>query len=482
MSVALGLDIGTTSTKGVVLDPQSGVLESLSRPVAPSSRAPGWLEEDPGEWWRNVCEICNDVASRYEVASVGVCGMVPCVILLDEDGMPLLPSIQQNDARAGAEIAALRARLDEDDILRRTGSGITQQSVGPTLLWIADHEPGAWARTRRICGSYDFIVRQLTGAGSVEANWALESGLYDFPARAWAADVLEACGCDAGLLAEVRDSSAVVGQVSRAASRATGLSPGIPVTAGVADHVSAAFASGVVREGDLLVKLGGAGDILMCSTEAVVDRRLYLDYHVVPDLWLPNGCTASSGTLVRWFQSQLAGGAALPQLDAEAAQSAAGARGVTCLPYFLGEKTPIHDPDARGAFTGLHLGTTRGDLFRAVLESVGYAFRHHLEVLAEHGLSPRRIRVADGGSKSRLWVEIVAGILGAPVETLEVPDASALGAAFVGGLAGGALAQWGEIERFVTVGARVEPEDEIRYSEGYAKYRALYPALRGAGV
>ena len=253
------------------------------------------------------------------------------------------------------------------------------------------------------------------------------------------------------------------------------------MTAGGADHVSAALASGVVRDGDLLVKLGGAGDILMCTTEPVVDRRLYLDYHVVPGLWLPNGCMASSGTLVRWFQSQLARGTTLSELDAEAGESAPGARGVTCLPYFLGEKTPIHDPDARGAFTGLHLGTTRGDVFRAVLESVGYAFRHHLEVLAEHGLTPRRIRVADGGSKSRLWVQIIAGILGAQVETLEVPDASAVGAAFVGGLAAGAFDGWDEIERFVTVRSRVDPEDQLQYSEGYSKYRALYPALRGAG-
>ena len=481
MSVVLGLDIGTTSTKGVVLDPHSGVVASLSRPVAPASRAPGWFEEDPEQWWRNVCEICSEVTSRYEVASVGVCGMVPCVIVLDGEGVPLMPSIQQNDARAGVEITVLRARLDEDDILERTGSGITQQSVGPTLMWIAEHEPGVWARTRRICGSYDFIVYRLTDTHSIESNWALESGLYDFRAGAWAADVLQACGCDAGLLAPVREASAFVGQVSRAASQVTGIKEGTPVTAGVADHVSAALASGVVQEGDLLVKLGGAGDILMCTTEPVVDRRLYLDYHVVPGSWLPNGCMASSGTLVRWFQSQLAGGMALSGLDAEAADSTAGARGVTCLPYFLGEKTPIHDPEARGAFTGLHLGTTRGDLFRAALESVGYAFRHHLEVLAEHGLKPRRIRVADGGSKSRLWVQIIAGILGAQVETLEVPDASAVGAAFVGGLATGAFHGWGEIERFVTVRTRVDPEDQPQYSEGYARYRALYPALRGAG-
>jgi xylulokinase len=478
--VALGLDIGTTSTKGVVLDPQGGVRESLSRPVVPYSRAAGWFEEDPEQWWRNVCEICSEVASRYEVASVGVCGMVPCVILLDHDGMPLMYSIQQNDARAGAEIGVLRTRLDEDDILRRTGSGITQQSVGPTLMWIASHEPELWARARHLCGSYDFIVYRLTGHHSIESNWALESGLYDFRTKDWALDVLQACGCDAGLLARVHEASSVVGQVSGAGSEATGLKAGIPVTAGVADHVSAALASGVVRDGDLLVKLGGAGDILMCSKEPVVDGRLYLDYHVVPGLWLPNGCMATSGTLVRWFQTQLAGGMPLADLDAEAAESTPGARAVTCLPYFLGEKTPIHDPDARGAFTGLHLGTTRGDLFRAVLESVGYAFRHHLEVLAEHGLTPERIRIADGGSKSRLWVQIIAGILEAQVETLEVPDASAVGAAFVGGLAAGAFSGWGEIERFVTVRTRVDPEDQRQYSEGYARYRALYPALRGA--
>ena len=181
------------------------------------------------------------------------------------------------------------------------------------------------------------------------------------------------------------------------AAEATGLEPGTPVVAGSADHVASAFAAGLVRDGDLLVKLGGAGDILLATAHPLIDRRLYLDFHPAPGLYLPNGCMAASGSFIRWFQARMASGVPLSRLDEEAEASTPGASGVVALPYMLGEKTPIHDPDARGAFIGLSLATERGDLFRAVLESIAFGFRHHLDVLAELGHEPRRVRVTNGG-------------------------------------------------------------------------------------
>jgi xylulokinase len=478
VTLLLGIDIGTTATKAILVDPSTGVLAQAERSVTLHSDRPGWAEEEVDQWWANVVVLCRELVSGREIAAVGVSGMVPCVILQDEHGSPLRRSIQQNDARATREILEFTERLSGARVLERTGSAITQQSVAPTVRWLQRHEPDTWARTRTIAGSYDTIVRRLTGERSVETNWALESGLYDLETGDWADDILAAADLDRALLPPVRRPDEIVGAVTLEAQEATGMRAGTPVVAGSADHVASAFAAGLVREGDMLVKLGGAGDILLTTARPLVDPRLYLDFHLRPGLYLPNGCMATSGSFIRWFQAHMAGGEPLERLDAEAALSSPGAGGVVALPYMLGEKTPLHDPNARGAFIGLSLATTRGDLFRAVLEAIAYGFRHHLDVFAELGQVPRRVRVTNGGARSRLWVQVTADVLGKPLETLAVNPGSALGAAFAAGMGVGAFDDWDAIERLVQVGEVVQPRDHEAYEGPYRVFRALYPALR----
>lgn len=478
MSVLLGIDIGTTATKAVLLHTDEGVLAQAERSVSLHADQVGWAEEEVDDWWANVVSLCRELVPGHDIAAVGVSGMVPCVVLQDEHGRPLRRSIQQNDARATAEIAELTGELASARVLERTGSAVTQQSVAPTLRWLQRHEPETWARTRTVAGSYDTIVRLLTGERSVESNWALESGLFDLETGDWAPDIVAAVDLDPALLPPVRRPDAVVGLVTQAAAAATGLPAGTPVVAGSADHVASAFAAGLVREGDLLVKLGGAGDILLTTAHPLVDRRLYLDFHLRPGLYLPNGCMATSGSFIRWFQAWMAGGEALERLDVEAAASGPGAGGVVALPYLLGEKTPLHDPDARGAFVGLSLSTTRGDLFRAVLEGIAFGFRHHLDVFAELGQTPRRVRVTNGGARSKLWVQVTADVIGLPLETLAVNPGSALGAAFAAGMGVGGLTDWDQIEGIVRVGDVIDPVGHDAYEGPYRIFRALYPALR----
>jgi xylulokinase len=478
VTLTLGIDVGTTATKAVLLDPERGVIAEAARPAELFSDHPGWAEEDPRTWWANVCALTSELdVDGVEV--VGVSGMVPCVIPVGDDGEPLRRSIQQNDARANREVEEMRTRLAEADVLERTGSPVTQQSVAPTLLWLQRHEPELWTATRTILGSYDFVSAKLTGRLGVERNWALESGLYDFRTEMWAADVCAAADLEPSMLPPVRAASDLTGEVTTQAAAATGLREGTPVVAGSADHVASAFAAGLVEEGDLLIKLGGAGDILLTTAEPLVDERLYLDYHLVPGRWLPNGCMAASGSLIRWFQRELAGGAPLEELDSEAERVPPGAGGIVVLPYFLGEKTPLNDPDARGAFVGLHLGHTRGAMFRALLEAIGFGFRHHLDVFAERGFEARRVRVTNGGARSRLWRQVTADVLG---RQLEVPASagSALGAAFAAGMGIGLFSDWSEIERFVWVRETVDPDGDAAepYAESYAAYRELYPRLR----
>jgi xylulokinase len=478
----LAIDVGTTATKCLLLDAGRGVVAEYERPVALSSARPGWAEEDPQGWWANVLELVREAvagAGSRPIAAVGVTGMVPALVCLDAGGRPLRAAILQNDARADREIAELREELAGAGVLHRTGSPVTQQSVGPKLLWLRRHEPGVLARTASVCGSYDFVASRLTGtaaAGVVEANWALESGLYDFRAGAWASDICRACGVDPGWLGPVVPSGSVVG--AAAAEAVPGLA-GVPVVTAGADHVAGAFAAGLVDGGDLVVELGGAGNILAATAEPVVDERLYLDHHLVPGGWVPNGCMATTGSLVRWFQREIGAGAPLEALDAEAADAGIGAGGLVLTPYFLGEKTPLNDPLARGIVVGLHLGHRRGHLFRAVLEGVAFAFRHHVDVLRELGVRAERMSLTGGGSGSALWRQIIADVLALPVVRRDHRSGAALGAAFAAGMGAGVLGSWSDITRLAGAGETTAPDPRTagRYDELYGVYRSLYPAL-----
>jgi xylulokinase len=278
----------------------------------------------------------------------------------------------------------------------------------------------------------------------------------------------------------VHQPSERIGGLTTEAAHHLGLAEGTPVVAGSADHIASAFSAGIKRPGDLLVKLGGAGDILYALDDWIVDRRLFLDYHVVPDKFLINGCMAASGSIIKWFRQNFAKDADYEALDEEGSKVPAGCEGLIVLPYFLGEKTPIHDPLARGVLFGLNLGHTRGHVYRAILEGISFGFFHHLEVLAELGLHATRVRVTNGGARSQLWKQVTADVLGLPLEQIAAHPGSSLGAAFVAGMGVGVFEDWAEIERFIVISGVVEPDGNAHqtYLQLFRIYRDLYDSVR----
>ncbi len=481
----VGIDVGTTATKMVVVNGRGRIVAEASRPSALKAPQSTWAEEDPAQWWGNVCALVPDVLARAgvrpaDVAAIGTCGMVPALVLLDAGGAVLRPAIMQSDARAVAEIAEQQRQTDEADILARTGSPITQQSIGPKLAWLHRHEPDVMRRAARLMGSYEYVTSRLSGAYTIERNWALESGLFDLHTENWDERLLQLAGIERSWLGDVHWPADVIGEVTREAARATGLAEGTPVVAGSADHVASAFSAGLCRQGDLLVKLGGSGDMLFTLDRAETDPRLYLDYHVIPGKFLINGCMASSGSLIRWFRDQFAPGADYAQLDAEAGSLPAGSDGLILLPYFLGEKTPLNDPLARGTLVGLTLAHTRAHVFRAVLEGISFGFMHHMDVLAEHQYRPARGRLTNGGAHSALWRQITSDVLGLTLEAIAHHPGSSLGAAFVAGKGIGVFADWGEIEQCIDVSTVTAPDTENhqRYQALYKVYREVYEKLK----
>lgn len=475
----IGVDIGTTGIKTVLLDTTAGIVATANRENTLHSPGPGFAEADPVQWYRNVVESIREVLAVSGVApdqigALATSGMVPAVVAVDQTGTPLRRAILQNDARAHREVAGLAAKLATVDLVTLTGSALTQQSVAPTTVWLRDHEPDVYARTAHWIGSYDWVLSALGAPIHVEQNWALESGLFEIDGDV-ATDVLQAAALDPAMLAPVRRPGTQVGELSRRAADETGLRAGTALVVGGADHVLSAYAAGVNDPGDALVKLGGAGDILVASDTQVVDERLYLDAHPVPGHWLPNGCMATSGSLIRWFQS-LTGGEDLLNLDREAQQRRPAE--VLCLPYFLGEKSPLHDPDLRGVYAGLHLGTTRADMYRATLEAIAFGFRHHVEVFGELGIELGRASITNGGSKSTLWKQIHAEVLGVPVHPIVDHPGASLGAALIAAVGVGALAGWDHCRHFVRLGEPVvpDPANVAVYDAAYQEWRTLATA------
>ena len=482
--VVLGIDLGSTATKVSLLDLEAGFSATRSAPSVLVSDHPGWAEADTERWWDNVCALVPAVADDAgvdprSIDAVATTGMVPAVVALDGRRRPLRRAILQNDARAVREILELRAALDQSgfDVLRETGSALTQQSVAPTWRWLERNEPQLAARTEALVGSYDWLAIALGADLHVESNWALESGLFRLDGTV-ADPVLSAAGVPAALCPPRRRSADRVGEVGGRGLEAS-LREGTPIFAGGADHVLAALAAGLAEPGDWLVKLGGAGDVLVVSDRPLLDERWYLDEHPVQGLWLPNGCMAASGGLLLWAR-KLFGDVPFEDLDREAGASEPAQ--LVSLPYFLGEKSPLHDPDLRGAIVGLHLAHSRGDVFRSLMEAVAYGFRQHLAIFSEAGLDLRDGRVSNGGSRSTLWKQIVADVLGRPLRPVVDHGGAAHGAALVAAVGAGYQSSVADASRFVRLGEAVVPDDAHRdaYDDGYGTYLELQKALAPA--
>lgn len=491
----IGIDIGTTSVKGILVDNEGNTLGDASRGHDLVSLYSGWAEEEPEVWWNGTLSVLKDLArlarrDGRRVTAIAVSGMVPALVLLDSEGRPVRRSIQQNDARAHEEIKFLKSSLDEREVFNLTGGGINQQTMPPKLLWLQKHEPEIFKSAKYILGSYDYITYKLSGKLTLEKNWALESGMFNVRTEQWIPHILHSAGITQDMLPPIKAPTEIVGPILEEIAEETGLREDILVVIGSGDHVASAFSAGVRDDGDVVIKFGGAGDILVCSNDLVCDERVFIDYHLIPGKYLPNGCMASSGSLVKWFVNsffakekdryEARGENFYAYLDKECSALPAGSEGLVALPYFIGEKTPIMDPLARGVFFGLSTYHTAAHMYRAILEAVGYGFLHHVRVFEEMGLSPKRYFMSNGGARSTVWRQIVTDIIGEEVEYITDHPGSSLGAAFVAGMAVGAFKSWDDIARYIHDRTLMIPNKQNHeVYEGYFEiYLNLYEHLK----
>ena len=435
-----------------------------------STPRPGWAEQDPTDWWVAAEQALEELGT-LNVLGIGLSGQMHGLVVLDENREVLRPAILWNDQRTEAECREIEDRIGLERLIGLTGNRALTGFTAPKLLWLRAHEPDVYGRVAHLLLPKDYVRLRLTGEHATDVADASGTLLFDVAARAWSREVVDALELPREWLPPALESPDVSGRTAR----------GVPVAAGAGDQAAAALGVGVDRPGPVSVVLGTSGVVFAALAGYAADRhaRVHAFCHAVPGTWEAMGVMLSAAGSLQWVAEVL--GAEPAVLAGEAASWQPGAEGLLFAPYLVGERTPHADPNARGAFVGLSLRHDRGALARAVLEGVAYGLRDSLELLRELGVEPAVARASGGGARSELWLEIVASVLGLPIERTEVEEGSAFGAALLGGVAAGIFPSTrAAVETAVRIRHTVEPNPAwlAAYEEGYARYRALYPTLK----
>lgn len=474
----IGIDIGTSSSKGVLVDRSGRIVARQERPHVLSMPRPGWVEHDPESvWWADVVAIARELVAAADGRIAGLCvsGIGPCLLPVDSHDRPLRNAILYGiDTRASAQVIELTARYGDAAILKRGGASLSSQAIGPKLLWLRQNEPELWNQTRRFYMASSWIVHRLTGAYILDHHSASQCDpLYDMTLGTWALDW--AAEIAPGLeLPRLVWASEVIGSVSAEAAQATGIPSGTPVMAGTIDAWAEALSVGVREPGDTMLMYGTTMFVIEAVHDLRPSRALWGTAGVLPGSRSLAAGMATSGALTGWLRG-IAGDPPFETLLGEAELIPAGSEGLVVLPYFAGERTPIFDPDARGVIIGLTLNHRRGHLYRALLEATAYGLRHILEAFEAAGAPPRRLVAVGGGTKGRLWTQIVSNVIGRPQEMPAETIGSAYGDALLAAIGSSSVDP--DTIWFRPVGL-VEPDPATAelYAELYAIFRSLYPA------
>lgn len=482
MRCTLGVDIGTSSTKGVLAGADGAILATATRAHEVDRPQAGWVEMDPHIWWDEFASIVRElldaprtVASPVELVGVGVSGMGPCVLLADADDRPVRPAILYGvDTRAGSQIAAMTDDLGADEITRVGGSVLTSQAAGPKIAWIADEEPDAWASAARLFMPASWLARRLTGAYVLDHQSASQtSPLYDIENETWhdpwwqryAASIEQP---------RLQWAGEIAGTVTADAAAITGIPEGTPVITGTIDAWTEAVSVGAHNAGDLMLMYGTTMFLIATGDETLRTPSMWTTAGAFPGTRNLAGGLSTSGALTAWLKELT--GSDYPDLLAGAAASGPGARGLLMLPYFAGERTPIQDPDARGVIAGLTLSHGSGDLYRAALEATALGVRHNVETMRAAGADIRRIVAVGGGTQGRLWLQIVSDVTGLVQEVPQTTIGASYGAAFLAATAVAEDARTPRIEEWNPVAETITPDaaTAATYDTLYARYLRLY--------
>lgn len=498
MAFLLGLDIGTSGVKALLIDDSGRVIGSASAEYPFYSPRPGWTEQHPEDMWQGTIAALGKVLDKYDVdpldvKGVGISGQMHSSIFLDKNGDVIRPAILWNDSRTTKQCREIESLVGKDNLLKETCNPALEGFTAPKVLWLREHEPDNFAKVRWLVLVKDYIRYRLTGEIKMEISDAAGTLLLNVKERKWSQFVMDRLDLSMEMLPELVNSTEIAGTITPAAAELTGLNPGTPVVGGGADNACGAVGAGIVEPGRAMISLGTSGVMLAHLDDPKMPSggTIHMFNHAVADKFYMMGVILSSGLSFSWYRDQIGqvehlaaksiGEDEYSLLTKSAALSSPGSKGLIFLPYLTGERTPHGDGNARGVYFGLSASHTRQELVRAILEGVGFAFRDSLCLLQQAGWSGSSIRCIGGGAKSHLWREIIASILGVQIQTLNTDEGPGLGAALLAGVGTGVFADLSEAsEALLQVTSVVDPNPKWTdtYHELYQVYKSLYPALK----
>lgn len=501
MKYWLGIDIGTGGSRALLVDSSGQVASGVT--VAHQDmrmERPLWAEQDPDDWVRAAFEairlaLAGAGASGEDVAGVGFSGQMHGLTLLDANQQVIRPALIWCDQRSQVQVDWMNETAGADFILDQTANPVLTGFTAPKLLWVRDHDPASYEKTRTLLLPKDYLRFRLTGDFAQDVSDASGTALYDVVHRRWAGPLISKIGVDPSILPAVLESSELAGKISEIAARETGLKAGTPVVAGAGDQAASAVGNGIVEAGLVSCTIGTSGVVFSHMDEVAYDPagRVHTFCHAVPGKWHVMGVTQGAGLSLQWFRNQL-GGEFLARASAEgsdvydlmmqeAATAPATSEGLYWLPYLMGERTPHLDAFARGGWIGLTAKHRRAHLLRSMVEGVSYSLKDCLDIVESLGIEVQAVRASGGGAKSPFWREMLANVFGCPITTLKTQEGSAYGAALLAMAGTGGFSSVEEACRAtIRVQEQTEPEAELTetYAAGHDAYQALYPALKNS--
>jgi xylulokinase len=499
MPYVMGIDVGTTGTRAVIVRPDGHVVGAATGDHQPMRMArPGWAEQDPEDWWR-AAQVAIRAALKEaglqgsDIAAAGFSGQMHGVVLLDKAGSVLCPALIWCDQRSQEQCDWITRRVGAEQLIQYVSNPALTGFSAPKIVWVRDHDPQTFERVAHFLLPKDFVRFRLTGEFATDVSDASGTLLFDVTHRRWSPQMLQALDIDSAILPRAYESPEVTGKITSEAAVLTGLRAGTPVVAGAGDQAASAVGNGIVLPGLASATLGTSGVIFSYTAAPRLDPRgrIHTFCHAVPGKWHVMGVTQGAGLSLRWFRDLF--GAAeswyAAQVDVdpyeliirEAEKVRPGSDGLLWLPYLMGERTPHLDPHARGLWFGLTAAHTRAHLIRSILEGVAFSLRDSLEIFQELNIPVEQIRASGGGSRSLLWRQIQAGIYGKEIVTLRTSEGSALGAALLAGVGAGIYAS---VEQSAEAAIQVRdhlapmPDHVVTYDRYYQIYRNLYPAVQ----
>ncbi len=488
MPYLMGLDISTTGAKALVINESGKVISVANTPQLISQPKPLWSEQNPADWWDGIVNSIRQALAELGLAgedidAIGLTGQMHGLVLLDENGEVLRPSILWNDQRTQAQCDFMTAQIGQGRLIELTGNPAVTGFTAPKLLWVRDNEPEVYAKARQVLLPKDYIRYKLTDTYATDLAGSAGTSLLNVAERAWSAEVLKALEIPVEWLPPVHEGTQVTSTISTAGAAATGLKAGTPVVGGGGDQAAGAIGMGCVTPNKIGVTVGTSGVVFapLAHYAYEPEGRLHAFCHAVPGTWHFMGVMLSAAGSLQWYKDCFAQDLEYDELLAEAETVPAGSEGLLFLPYLSGERTPHPDPLARGAFIGMTSRHNRGHMTRAVLEGVAFGLKDSFTLIDQVGLPAQfEVRISGGGARSPLWQGIIADVLAAPLVNINTTEGTAFGAAILAAVGAGVFDDVAvACEAMIQTGEEVPVGDNQKiYADRYEIYQSLYPTLK----